>query len=67
MCNSPRDPDVSRAFSHASNNALLVGSCTERGALAQAQVEAAREVCAVSVEFSTLFCLCEKVEGICGR
>jgi len=25
ICNSPRDPDVSRALSHASNNALLVG------------------------------------------
>jgi len=25
MCNSPRDPDVSRALSHPSNNALLVG------------------------------------------
>jgi len=55
--NSPRDPDVSRALSHAKQRAPGGPRCTERGALAQAQVEAAQEVCAVSVQFSTHCCL----------
>ena len=33
ICNSPRDPDVSRALSHASNNALLVGLAVQNAAL----------------------------------
>ena len=42
---------------HAQHTARCTERGTERGALAQAQVEAAQEVCAVSVSFSTLFCL----------
>jgi len=34
ICNSPRDPDVSRVSSHANNNALLVGLAVQNAALA---------------------------------
>ena len=42
--------------------------CTERGALAQDQVEAAQQVCTVSVQFPTLIVPGEKVEEfVAGR
>jgi len=42
--------------------------CTERGALAQAQMEAVQEVCAVSVQFSTLLSVVKRwKEFVAGR
>jgi len=35
ICNSPRDPEVSRTLSHASNDALLVGLAVQNAALSR--------------------------------
>jgi hypothetical protein len=67
MCNSPRDPDVSRAFSHASNNALLVGLAVQNAALSRKLKLKQPKRCVLSLFHDPLFCVSgEQVEGICG-
>jgi len=67
MCNSPRDADVNRAFSHASNNALLVGLAVRNAALSRKLKLKQPKRCVLSlVHFPLFFVSVEKVEGICG-
>jgi len=67
MCNSPRDPDVNRAFSHASNNALLVGLAVQNAALSRKLKLKQPKRCVLSlVHFPLFFVSGGKVEGICG-
>jgi len=66
-CNSPRDPDVSRALSHASNNALLVGLAVQNAALSRKLKLKQPKRCVLSLFNFPLFVVSgEKVEGICG-
>jgi hypothetical protein len=67
ICNSPRDPDVSRALSHASNNALLVGLAVQNAALSRKLKLKQPKRCVLSLFHFPLFVVSgEKVEGICG-
>jgi len=66
ICNSPRDPDVSRALSHASNNALLVGLAVHNAALSRKLKSKQPKRCVLSLFNFPLFLVSgEKVEGIC--
>jgi len=67
VCNSPRDPDVSRALSHANNNALLVGLAVQNAALSRKLKLTQSKRCVLSLFNFPLFVVSgEKVEGICG-
>jgi len=67
ICNSPRDPDVSRALSHASNNALLVDLAVQNAALSRKLKLKQPKRCVLSLFNFPLFVVSgEKVEGICG-
>ena len=67
ICNSPRDPDVSRALSYASNNALLAGLAVQNAVLSQKLKLKQPRMCVLSLFHFPLFVVSgEKVEGICG-
>ena len=56
-CYSPRDPDVSRALSHASNNALLVGLAVQNAALLRKLKLKQHKRCVLSLFHFLLCCL----------
>ena len=67
VCNSPRDPDVSRALSHASNNVLLVGLAVQNTALSRKLKSKQPKRCVLSLFNFSLFVVSgEKVDGIFG-
>ena len=67
MCNSPRDPDVSPALSHASNNALLVGLAEQNAALTRKlKLKQPKRRVLSLFHFPLFFVSCAEVEGICG-
>jgi len=68
MCSCAIVPaDVSRALSHTSNNALLVGLAVQNAALSRKLKLKQPKRCVLSLfHFPLFFVSGEKVEGICG-